>query len=148
MSRVGPIRDHIIAQLQAITPSFDPATPHTCFDDGNGAAPLMDDLAAQSAHRAFALDSLGVVEDPMTGVAMIRVREQLQIQEVYAGHDERVRRSVAQDTLDIMLRLRNPANWGAVGIDSIVISDEDVQIDETDAGLAVSRPLLVIYIEQ
>jgi len=148
MSRVADIRDHIIAQVRAIAPTYDGATPHTCIDDGTGEVMSLEDMAAQSAHRVFDLESLGVSEDPMTGVTTIRVRESMQVREVYAGRGERTRRSVAQDTLDIMMRLRNPTNWGAVGIDAIVIRDEDVQTEETDGGLVVSRPLLVLYIEQ
>jgi len=148
MSKVSAIRDHIIGQIREVVPSFDPAARHTCIDDGTGHTPTLDDLVSQGRDRFFMLESNGAVEDGMTGVGIMRVRENLVVRSIYAQPGERTRRMAATDTLDLMLRLRNPANWGAVGIDAIVITDADVDESETEAGgLVVSRPLAVLYIE-
>lgn len=142
------IRAEIIATLRGVAPTEDPRKRYTCDDDASGARVALEDAVDNGAYRRFDLRSLGSIDLGMTGVTVVRYREDMEVRVGYyaRGADmARLDRIMAQDARDIILTLRNPANYGSA--DALIPGREAPVVAETENGLIMSVPVTAVYVQ-
>lgn len=142
------IRAEIIATLRGVTPTEDSRKRYTCEDDASGARVLLEDAVDNGAYRRFDLRSIASTDLGMTGVSVVRYREDMEVRVGYyaQGADmARLDRIMAQDARDIILTLRNPANYGSA--DALIPGREAPAISETENGLILAVPFTAVYVQ-
>lgn len=137
----GTQLNQVITRVEGLTPTSEPTVTFRCEDDAAGGTPPLEELAqgGAGAFRIFDIRTVtGPMDDGQATVANLRFHQDFALRVAYPWggnpNSERMKRIANDDTEAIIQDLRNPNNWGAVGIDGLNIGLPDQKPTDTEIG--------------